>query len=120
MSDIDSPPFPARISRPVWRWLAVAAVGLVICGFAFRHVSQRPTRFYEQGMSLLQTARNDAAREDAFNLLLQAAQAGLPEAEAEVARCYEEGLGVEKDVEEAFAWASRSALTPGIGSSLAA
>ena len=45
----------------------------------------------------------------AFNWYLRAAEAGLPEAMAEVARRYQIGLGVREDIETSMRWAEKGA-----------
>ena len=43
-----------------------------------------------------------------FNKLLRMAEKGQSEAFAEVAKCYELGVGVEQDLEQAFGWWSEA------------
>jgi len=60
---------------------------------------------YSNGMGV------DEKDEDlAFSLYQQAAEQELPEAEYSMSHCYKQGIGVQKDPEEAFLWMKKAAF----------
>lgn len=91
--------------RRVWPWVAgVLVIGIVVAIFVLKKKSQAPEDIYQQGMAYF----NQQDYEQAFPLLMEAAEAGYDSAQHKIGYLYDTGLGGNKDDNEAVRWYQRA------------
>ena len=80
-------------------------LSLVMLVVALAAVAQSADKLYDEGKKLY----DEKKYEQAFPLLMKAAEKGLRNAQYRVGRCYDKGHGVEEDNKTAFIWYEKAA-----------
>lgn len=85
-----------------WSWIITGAP-------ARAELSHNAQALYEQGLQLESGGLNASRRKDAFDRYKKAASLGLPAAMYRLARAYDKGLGVDRDIKRAAKWYVKAA-----------
>lgn len=76
-----------------------------------RVADQHPPAKHLAAMVLLNHGNTTRERKTGFSALQAAAEAGVPEAMKSLAKCYQDGIGCEKDLQAAALWKQKAAIT---------
>lgn len=80
-------------------------LSLMMVVAAIASLAQSADKLYDEGKKLY----DEKKYEQAFPLLMKAAEKGLRKAQYRVGRCYDKGHGVEEDNKQAFVWYEKAA-----------